>query len=145
MPEPPKQESTPQLPTAQAAEKPETAPEPVGNVIPLHAESKQPSESKAADEEPIEFNSQRDNMYATKVTLGGDRLRKYFPDVSMKPIEIVESIYSALEDRRQRRFDRLEVFILQNIAHRLVVQLAAFFCVAQALNPFDCWLEVQPH
>ena len=41
-------------------------------------------------------------MYATKVTLGGDRLRKYFPDVSMKPIEIVESIYSALEERRQR-------------------------------------------
>jgi len=41
-------------------------------------------------------------MYATKVTLGGDRLRRYFPDVSMKPIEIVESIYSALEERRQR-------------------------------------------
>ena len=102
MPEPPKQESTPQPPAAQAVEKPETAPEPVGNVIPLHAESKQPSESKAADEEPIEFNSQRDNMYATKVTLGGDRLRRYFPDVSMKPIEIVESIYSALEERRQR-------------------------------------------
>lgn len=98
MPEPPKQESNPQPPTAQAAEKPEV----VSNVIPLSAENKQPSESKAADEEPIEFNSQRDNMYATKVTLGGDRLRKYFPDVSMKPIEIVESIYSALEERRQR-------------------------------------------
>lgn len=98
MPEPPKQESVPQPPTAQAAEKPE----PVSNVIPLSAENKQPSESKATDEEPIEFNSQRDNMYATKVTLGGDRLRKYFPDVSMKPIEIVESIYSALEERRQR-------------------------------------------
>ena len=98
MPEPPKQESNPQPPTAQAAEKPEV----VSNVIPLSAENKQPSESKATDEEPIEFNSQRDNMYATKVTLGGDRLRKYFPDVSMKPIEIVESIYSALEERRQR-------------------------------------------
>ena len=102
MPEPLKQESAPQPPTAQAAEKPEGEPEPVSNVIPLSAENKQPSESKAADEEPIEFNSQRDNMYATKVTLGGDRLRKYFPDVSMKPIEIVESIYSALEERRQR-------------------------------------------
>ena len=102
MPEPPKQENTPQPPAAQPAEKPEEAPEMGGSVIPLHTESKQPSESKAADEEPIEFNSQRDNMYATKVTLGGDRLRKYFPDVSMKPIEIVESIYSALEERRQR-------------------------------------------
>ena len=102
MPEPPKQENTPQPPAAQPAEKPEEAPEAGGNVIPLHTESKQPEEPKAADEEPIEFNSQRDNMYATKVTLGGDRLRKYFPDVSMKPIEIVESIYSALEERRQR-------------------------------------------
>ena len=102
MPEPPKQESAPQPPTAQASEKPEAAPEAVSNVIPISAESKQSGESKAADEEPIEFNSQRDNMYATKVTLGGDRLRKYFPDVSMKPIEIVESIYSALEERRQR-------------------------------------------
>ena len=102
MPEPPKQENTLQQPIMQTTEKPEVAPAQADNVIPLHTESKQPSESKAADEEPIEFNSQRDNMYATKVTLGGDRLRKYFPDVSMKPIEIVESIYSALEDRRQR-------------------------------------------
>ena len=102
MPEPPKQENTLQPPIMQTTEKPEVAPAQADNVIPLHTESKQPSESKAADEEPIEFNSQRDNMYATKVTLGGDRLRKYFPDVSMKPIEIVESIYSALEGRRQR-------------------------------------------
>ena len=102
MPEPPKQESTLQPPIMQTTEKPEAAPAQADNVIPLQTESKQPSESKAADEEPIEFNSQRDNMYATKVTLGGDRLRKYFPDVSMKPIEIVESIYSALEERRQR-------------------------------------------
>ena len=102
MPELPKQESSPQHPAMQATEKPKTAPAPDSNVVLISAESKQPSESKAADEEPIEFNSQRDNMYATKVTLGGDRLRKYFPDVSMKPIEIVESIYSALEERRQR-------------------------------------------
>ena len=102
MPEPPKQESTLQPPIMQTTEKPEAAPAQADNVIPLQTESKQPSESKAADEEPIEFNSQCDNMYATKVTLGGDRLRKYFPDVSMKPIEIVESIYSALEERRQR-------------------------------------------
>ncbi len=101
MPEPPKQESPPQLPTAQAAEKPETAPEPAVNVIPISTESKQPGESKA-DEEPIAHNSQRDSMYSTKVVLGGDRLRKYFPDVSMTPDEIVDSIYSALEARRQR-------------------------------------------
>ena len=101
MSEPSKQESTPQPPAAQAAEKPEIAPEPVSNVIPISAESKQPGGSKT-DEEPIAHNSQRDSMYSTKVVLGGDRLRKYFPDVSMTPDEIVDSIYSALEERRQR-------------------------------------------
>ena len=101
VPEPPKQENTPQPPAAQAPEKPEAAPEPVSNIIPISTESKQPVESKA-DEEPIAHNSQRDSMYSTKVTLGGDRLRKYFPDVSMTPDEIVDSIYSALEERRQR-------------------------------------------
>ena len=101
MPEPPKQENTARPPAAQTAEKPETAPEPAINVIPISTESKQPGESKA-DEEPIAHNSQRDSMYSTKVVLGGDRLRKYFPDVSMTPDEIVDSIYSALEERRQR-------------------------------------------
>ena len=101
--EPPKQEPAPQPPVMQTAEKPDTAPEPASNVIPLSAGDKKPDEPKtAADEEPIEHNSQRDNMYATKVTLGGDRLRRYFPDVTMTPMQIVESIYSALEDRRQR-------------------------------------------
>jgi hypothetical protein len=37
------------------------------------------------------------------VILTGDRLRKYFPDVSMTPREIEESVYSALEERRQRQ------------------------------------------
>lgn len=101
MPEPPKQENTARPPATQTAEKPETAPEPAVNVIPISTESKQPGESKA-DEEPIAHNSQRDSMYSTKVVLGGDRLRKYFPDVSMTPDEIVDSIYSALEKRRQR-------------------------------------------
>ena len=101
--EPPKQEHAPQPPVMQAAEKPDTAPEPASNGIPLNADEKKQDEPKtAADEEPIEHNSQRDNMYATKVTLGGDRLRRYFPDVTMTPMQIVESIYSALEDRRQR-------------------------------------------
>ena len=101
MPEPPKQENTARPPATQTVEKPETAPESAINVIPISTESKQPGESKA-DEEPIAHNSQRDSMYSTKVVLGGDRLRKYFPDVSMTPDEIVDSIYSALEERRQR-------------------------------------------
>ena len=57
---------------------------------------------KPTSEEPILYSTQRENMYTTKVTLGGDRLRKYFPDITMTPLAIVESIYSALEERRQR-------------------------------------------
>ena len=102
MPEPPKQENTARPPATQTAEKPETAPEPAVNVIPISAESKQPGDSKAADDEPIEFNSPRENLYSLKVTLGGDRLRRYFPDVTMPALAITESIYSALEERRQR-------------------------------------------
>ena len=100
-PEPLKQESTSQPPAMQTAEKPNDAPaQSIPTAVPPEADA--PQETKASEEEPIEFNSQRDNMYATKVTLGGDRLRRYFPDVTMTPLEIVESIYSALEDRRQR-------------------------------------------
>ena len=102
MPELPKQESTPQPPAAQTAEKPETAPAPVNNVIPISAENKQPNKSKAADDEPIESNTPRESMQSLKIMLGGDRLRRYFPDVTMSAMAIVESIYSALEERRQR-------------------------------------------
>ena len=102
MPELPKQESTPQPPAAQTVEKPETAPAPVNNVIPISAEGKQPSKSKAADDEPIESNTPRESMQSLKIMLGGDRLRRYFPDVTMSAMAIVESIYSALEERRQR-------------------------------------------
>ena len=100
-PEPPKQEHTPQPPAMQATKKPNDAP---AQNVPAAAppEADAPQETQASEEEPIEFNSQRDNMYATKVTLGGDRLRKYFPDTSMPPLAIIESIYSALEERRQR-------------------------------------------
>ena len=102
MPEPPKQENTARPPATQTVEKPETAPTSVSNVIPISAESKQPGDSKAADDEPIEFNSPRENLYSLKVTLGGDRLRRYFPDVTRPALAITESIYSALEERRQR-------------------------------------------
>lgn len=44
----------------------------------------------------------RESSYETKIILRGDRLRKYFPDVSMTPREIEDSVYDALEERRQR-------------------------------------------
>lgn len=52
--------------------------------------------------EPDESKGEQERPEYTKIILTGDRLRKYFPDVSMTPREIEESIYDALEERRQR-------------------------------------------
>ena len=52
-------------------------------------------------QEPADGKQERPEY--TKVVLAGDRLRKYFPDVMMTPREIEESIYEALEERRQRQ------------------------------------------
>ena len=49
------------------------------------------------------FKGEQERPEYTKVILAGDRLRKYFPDVSMTPREIEESVYDALEERRQRQ------------------------------------------
>lgn len=49
------------------------------------------------------FKGEQERPQSTKVILAGDRLRKYFPDVEMTPREIEESIYEALEERRQRQ------------------------------------------
>lgn len=57
-----------------------------------------PALSAAPEEKP-----DRENSYVTKVVLTGDRLRKYFPDVSMTPRQIEDSVYDALEERRQRQ------------------------------------------
>jgi len=49
------------------------------------------------------FKGGQERPEVTKIILTGDRLRKYFPDVSMTPREIEESVYDALEERRQRQ------------------------------------------
>ena len=54
-------------------------------------------------EEKEPFKGEQERPEITKVILTGDRLRKYFPDVSMTPREIEESVYEALEERRQRQ------------------------------------------
>lgn len=54
-------------------------------------------------QEQDESKGQQERPEYTKIILAGDRLRKYFPDVSMTPREIEESIYDALEERRQRQ------------------------------------------
>ena len=60
-----------------------------------------PPVSAVPTEAPKEAQD-RENSYETKIVLRGDRLRKYFPDVSMTPPAIENSIYDALEERRQR-------------------------------------------
>ncbi len=66
-----------------------------------------PSAPASAEGQPQEnknpFDGKQERPEHTKVVLAGDRLRKYFPDVMMTPREIEESIYDALEERRQRQ------------------------------------------
>lgn len=71
-------------------------------VTPTHATS---TPAPALHTEPVKTNEgqDRENSYSTKIVLSGDRLRKYFPDVSMTPREIEDSVYDALEERRQRQ------------------------------------------
>ncbi len=69
-------------------------------------ESTAPPSGPAANvppEEKAPFKGEQERPEYTKVILAGDRLRKYFPDVSMTPREIEESVYDALEERRQRQ------------------------------------------
>lgn len=89
-------------PVQETPPKAESVPIQPATTVPPPKETTPQDAPPAPEEEPIAHNSMRDNLYSTKVTLGGDRLRKYFPDTTMTPAAIVESIYSALEERRQR-------------------------------------------
>ena len=62
---------------------------------------KEAAPAAAVPTKPAAEPQDRENSYETKIVLRGDRLRKYFPDVSMTPREIEDSIYDALEMRRQ--------------------------------------------
>ena len=97
---PPAQQSPAGAPTPQtppAGESPAQTP-------PVQAPG-EPSKAAAAKppaKEQDESKGEQERPEYTKIILTGDRLRKYFPDVSMTPREIEESIYDALEERRQR-------------------------------------------
>ena len=78
-------------------EEPEKAPAPEQGAEP----STHDAPTLERDDDPFKGTQERPEV--TKVILTGDRLRKYFPDVSMTPREIEESVYSALEERRQRQ------------------------------------------
>ena len=76
---------------------------PVQNAAPVPQAQAASTAPAAADPGKSSESAQdRENSYETKIVLRGDRLRKYFPDVSMTPLAIENSIYDALEERRQR-------------------------------------------
>ena len=104
---PPQAAGTPAAPNAPEP----SAPSPVLSTNPPAPETTVPSSGPAAPpagptnppEEKPPFKGEQERPEYTKVILAGDRLRKYFPDVSMTPREIEESVYDALEERRQRQ------------------------------------------
>ena len=75
---------------------PPTAPTPTMTPTP----PEKPTQTPAQEKDP--FKGAQERPEYTKVILAGDRLRRYFPDVNMTPRQIEESIYEALEERRQR-------------------------------------------
>ena len=81
------------------------APPKPGNVVPFVPPVPERKTEPAPNTTAVKATETQDkeNSYVTKVILTGDRLRKYFPDVSMTPREIEDSVYDALEERRQRQ------------------------------------------
>ena len=98
----PSKEKTPVEPAGVPA-----APEPVATTptttppaAPTPTTTPTPPEKPAQEKDP--FKGEQERPEYTKVILAGDRLRRYFPDVNMTPRQIEESVYEALEERRQR-------------------------------------------
>ena len=98
--------SVPPVPPAQPKAPDNVVPFPSTGAAPTQAAPSATSGKETAPAAPVPPKSaaepqDRENSYETKIVLRGDRLRKYFPDVSMTPREIEESVYDALEMRRQ--------------------------------------------
>ena len=103
---PPPIPPSPDVKPEQTAGAPPSTPEPATPAGPSAPENTSPPAGPAANvppEEKTPFKGEQERPEYTKVILAGDRLRKYFPDVMMTPREIEESIYDALEERRQRQ------------------------------------------
>ena len=98
---PPAPVTVPELPDAMETGQPEpAAPEAAKQT----EEIPQPGPDEPREAAPKAVEAQdRESSYTTRIVLTGDRLRKYFPDVSMTPREIEDSVYEALEERRQRQ------------------------------------------
>lgn len=93
--------SAPVIPTSPDVSKSIPSPIPSYSSPTISTPKPESSQSVPTDNNP--FKGEQEKPYVTKVILTGDRLRKYFPDVEMTPREIEESVYEALEERRQRQ------------------------------------------
>ena len=97
--------SVPPVPPAQPKAPDNVVPFPSTGATPTQAAPSTTPGKEAAPAavppKPAAEPQDRENSYETKIVLRGDRLRKYFPDVSMTPREIEDSVYDALEMRRQ--------------------------------------------
>ena len=111
--QPPQTDKTPiepaPVPTAQQhAVPPAPSPhqKPAQPVPPAPVATEQPmvktTEPEKKEERQEADSGKQERPEFTKIVLTGDRLRKYYPDVSMTPREIEEDIYSKLEFFRQR-------------------------------------------
>ncbi|MBQ7896389.1 MAG: ParB N-terminal domain-containing protein, partial [Oscillospiraceae bacterium] len=85
--------------TVKISDKPETKPE----KITAASDAERPATQKPEDPEHITEVPTKGADSELKVILRGERLKQYFPDNSMTPREVEDSIYSALEERRQRQ------------------------------------------
>ena len=105
--------SVPKSPDIPVPPVPPAQPKAPDNVVPFPSTGTAPTQAAssvtpskettpaAVPPKPAAEPQDRENSYETKIILRGDRLRKYFPDVSMTPREIEDSVYDALEMRRQ--------------------------------------------
>ena len=105
--------SVPKSPDIPVPPVPPAQPKAADNVVPFPSTGTAPTQAAssvtpskettpaAVPPKPAAEPQDRENSYETKIVLRGDRLRKYFPDVSMTPREIEDSVYDALEMRRQ--------------------------------------------
>ena len=105
--------SVPKSPDIPVPPVPPAQPKATDNVVPFPSSGMMPTQAPpsvtagketapaAVPPKPAVEPQDRENSYETKIVLRGDRLRKYFPDVSMTPREIEDSVYDALEMRRQ--------------------------------------------
>ena len=105
--------SVPKTPDIPVPPVPPAQPKATDNVVPFPSTGTAPTQAApsatpgketapaAVPPKPAAEPQDRENSYETKIVLRGDRLRKYFPDVSMTPREIEDSVYDALELRRQ--------------------------------------------